>query len=155
MLRLLYLMWIGTKDPTYGPIDSGHLAGAWSRLWEVPRICAHFMLDPAEWGLFWPVFFFAVPILVWKGGRREIAMAGGTLLALATYTCIFYFTNWELHLHVEQAYSRLLCHLAPAAVVLVVIAYWYIAWGRLSDLSAGESGFETAAGRKGRRKNGP
>jgi len=136
MLRIIYLQWINLNDVTYGPIDSVHLANALSRFWQIPASCARFMFDLPEWGLFWPVFFLALPIVVWKGGKREIALAGGTLAALATYTSIFYFTNWEFHLHIEQAYSRLLCQLAPAAAVLTTIAYWYGGGRKLSDLSA-------------------
>ena len=89
----------------------------------------HFMLDRTDWGVFWPVFFLSVPIVLWKGGRRERALIGGTLTALAAYTAIFYFTNWDIHIHIEQAYSRLLVHLAPAAAVVSVIAYQYLGWG--------------------------
>jgi len=142
-LRMLYLRWIHLNDVTYGPIDSAHLANALSRFWQIPATCARFMFDLPEWGLFWPVFFLALPIVFWKGGRREIALAGGTLAALAAYTSIFYFTNWEFHLHIAQAYSRLLSQLAPAAAVLTTIAYWYGVRGKLADLSPGEGSVQS------------
>jgi hypothetical protein len=72
-------------------------------------------------------------------------LAGGTVAALAAYTSVFYFTNWEFHLHIEQAYSRLLCQLAPAAAVLTTIAYWYGVREELADLSPEESRLETAS----------
>ena len=143
MLRLFYLEWMSAKDSTYGPMDRDHLSAAWNNLWEVPKTCARFMFDRAEWGFFWPAFFVAVGILLWRGRRREIAIAGGTLLALASYTSIFYFTNWEFHLHIEQAYTRLLSQLAPVAAVLIVTAYVSLASGVLPGLKPEEPEFDT------------
>ena len=129
-LRGIYLLWIDTKDLTYGPLDKPHFVQAYARLWTVPVACAHFMLNRADWGVFWPVFFVSAGIVIWKGDRRARLLCAGTLAALAAYTSIFYFTNWEVHLHIEQAYTRLLAQLSPAAAVLTVVAYQCLAGRR-------------------------
>jgi hypothetical protein len=131
-MRVLYLNWVSATDPTYGPFDKRHFMMAYQRLWDVPAICAHYMFDRATWGVFWPVFFLAVPVVIWKGDGKVRALTAAILTALAAYTGVFYFTNWEIHLHIEQAYSRLLVHLSPVAAVLVVVAYQYLAAGRLA-----------------------
>jgi hypothetical protein len=129
-LRVYYLRWTESSDLTYGPIDAQHLAEAWNRLVAVPRLCLPYIIDPNEWGVFWPAVGVAVAILVWMGGKQERGLAIGTVLAGACYTGIFYFTNWDIKIHIEQAYTRLLSHLAPAAAISLAAAYGLLFWGR-------------------------
>ena len=128
-LRISYLRWMVASDLTYGPIDTPHLTEAWNRLAAVPRICLPYLVDPNEWGVFWPAFCVAAAILVWLGGTRERGLAIGTVLAGASYTGIFYFTNWDIKIHIDQAYTRLLCHLAPAAAISLAAAYGQLLGG--------------------------
>ena len=123
MLRRLYVLWVDAHDLTYGPLDMAHIERAFSLLTTVPALCLRPMLDFSEWGLFWPAFLVAVPVLLLAGSRVQRLLVLGILLALAAYTSVFLFTNWDVQLHIDQAYSRLLTHLAPAAAIVIVAAY--------------------------------
>ena len=46
-----------------------------------------------------------------------IALA--TVAAMGVVASVFLFTNWDIAVHVEGAYSRLLAQLAPAAAVVI------------------------------------
>lgn len=132
LLRRYYLAWIDARDPTYGPFDSAHLEAAVTRLLMVVRLCSSMMLDFSEWALFWPAFFLSVLIILITGCRLLKWLGLGTLAVICAYTAIFLFTNWDVRLHIEQSYSRLLVHIAPAASILLVAAYSLV-WKRLRE----------------------
>jgi hypothetical protein len=77
------------------------------------------MLDPFTWSFFWPAFLFGCVVVVTSGSRRLKCLTAATVAGLATYAGIFLFTNWEVGLHIQQAYPRLLVHLTPAAAVVI------------------------------------
>ena len=124
ILRIWMIYWVGGHDPVFGSLSS---AATWSRayvrLLEVPRLCLDRLIDFHEWGLLWPAFLLAIPIVLIAGQRREkmAVLAAGS--ALASYTSIFYFTNWDVFQHISTAYDRLLSQIAPLVVVILVMAY--------------------------------
>jgi hypothetical protein len=122
-LRWGYLRWLHIPDPTYGPIDSPHLARAWTLLRLDAALCLRALLDLRDWAFLWPAFFVAAAILAVRGAPRERCLALATATALAMYSGIFLFSNWTLEVHVPNAYPRLLVHLAPPAVVTILIGY--------------------------------
>lgn len=122
-VRLLSMVWLHSNDPTYGPLDQAHFARAYANLLTVPRLCIQQMLIASEWGVFWPAFGLAVIIVALLGSQRERAVVAGTAAALAAYTSIFYMTNWELSLHISQAFNRLLVQIAPLAALAMGVAY--------------------------------
>ena len=98
-------------------------AGRTERLAEVPSLCFAKLIDWREWGFVWPAVFLAIPMVLAKGTGRERAGALTTGLALIAYSSIFYFTNWPVPQHIYVAYDRLLEHLAPMAVLILIMAY--------------------------------
>ncbi|WP_321472006.1 hypothetical protein [uncultured Paludibaculum sp.] len=122
-LRILTILWLHVDDPTYGPLDKQHLAHAYENLVTVPRLCLLHALNLREWGLFWPVFLLAAIAIVIVGNWRERAVAAGASLAVVTYISIFYFTNWDITLHIDQAFDRLMVQVAPAAALVIAAAF--------------------------------
>ena len=123
-LRISYVRWIGAGDTTYAPINTWSLGRAFGRIPDVLRLAAQALLDWKTWGLFWAVFLLAaIALLVTRSGPGARTAAAATLAGLAAYTAVFLFTNWPVRLQVEQAYPRLLQQLAPAAAVVIVLAY--------------------------------
>jgi hypothetical protein len=145
-LRWLSLVWLQSQDPTYGPLDWTHLLRAYQNLMLVPQMCLNRMLNVSEWGVFWPAFLSSVVILAVMGTWRERALAGAALAAVFAYTLIFYLTNWDIKLHVEQAYSRLLVQVAPAASVAVACAYERLAGCKHQPLLEAERQLSSARG---------
>ena len=64
-------------------------------------------------------------VLLIRRGRADVrALTFGTLAVLAEYGAIFLFTNWsDVALHIEQAFPRLLAHIAPVAAVSVLTIF--------------------------------
>jgi hypothetical protein len=137
VLRRAYLAWMVTPGTVYGPFDKAHFALALQRLWLIPSICAHFMFSQPDWGIFWPVFAVALPVLFWKGGARERALACAVVAMIAMDHIIFYFSNKDIAVLIEQSYTRLLVQLAPAAVLVSIIGYQYVVAGKLNAEQAG------------------
>jgi hypothetical protein len=50
---------------------------------------------------------------------------------------IFYFSNKDIAVLIEQSYTRLLVQLAPAAVLVSIIGYQYVVAGKLNAEQAG------------------
>ena len=122
--RLAFLRWLDVHDPTYGPINAANLERAVERLGLVVRVCLRLALDPAVWGVLWPLALIASLVLWARGAKSERALAGALWSAIGAYTAILLFTNWDVELQAVQAYHRLLSHLAPAALVAIALSYW-------------------------------
>ena len=121
-LRLAFLRWIRLRDTTY-TLDGESLSQVVDRAAVVVPTAFGLALDPALWGLFWPAFLIAAIVLAFRGTRGERALAGAVVAAMAAYTAIFLFTNWEIVLHLRQAYTRLLSQIAPAAAIAIAFGY--------------------------------
>ena len=132
-LRVLYLIWVHPNDLTYGPLDYPHLVRARGLSLEVPLVCLGHLLDRREWGLFWPGFFVAGAVLLLSGNARQRLIALGSGVAILLYTSIFYFTNWNYKLQIDQAYDRLLCQVAPVAALCIGAAFAKIVGDRNSE----------------------
>jgi hypothetical protein len=112
-----YLAWIPSQDAMYAdPSLAGFTKG--------PLVLLHcwkHLGDYTEWGLLWPCFAGAALIIWFRGELEQKFAAAGVMAALGAYTVVFYFTNWgDVQLHIDQAFPRLLVHLAPIATVLVI-----------------------------------
>ena len=121
-LRAWYTAWLGVHDPTYGPVDASHLARIPSLLGELIRLSLAYLFDPSTWSFFWPAFLLASAVVMTSGSLRVRCVAAATLGGLLSCSSVFLFTNWDLSLHMEQAFQRLLSHLAPAAAVVIAAA---------------------------------
>ena len=122
--RLAFLRWLDVHDPTYGPINAANLERAVERLGLVVRVCFRLALDPAVWGVLWPLALIASLVLWARGAKSERTLAGALWSAIGAYTAILLFTNWDVELQAVQAYHRLLSQLAPAALVAIALSYW-------------------------------
>ena len=134
-VRQWELRWTEAVSLTYGPLDAAHFRRAAELIWHVPQLCASYAFSIADWGLLWPAFLIAAPLLLLIGSRLERTLAAASCAALGAYMSIFYFTNWPVHLHIDQAIMRLLTHVAPIATVLVVCG-----WLRLNGAEAAKHG---------------
>jgi hypothetical protein len=123
LLRLGFLRWYGIDDRTYSHIDASSLSRALDRVGLVVSTAAGLALDPAVWGVLWPLFLVAGLALGRLGSPAERCLVGAVLAALAAYTAIFLFTNWNVPLHLRQAYTRLLAQIAPAAAIAIALSY--------------------------------
>jgi hypothetical protein len=119
VLRVAYVRWVGAPEFVY----SGALGAAAARLPRAARLCLLQLLDPRQWGLFWPAFLAAALIIVARGRNRDKALAVSTAGGLAVAVVPFLFTTWPMDLQIEQAYFRLAAQLAPAAAVVLVLGY--------------------------------
>ena len=117
--RVTYVRWLGLHDTTWGPFDAEHFARAWKSVGLVVSLCLRLLLDPREWGLFWPAFLVASVLVAAKGLTRPTCLAIATGTTILIYASIFLFTNWSFAVHIEGAYTRLLAQLAPAAAVVI------------------------------------
>jgi hypothetical protein len=121
--RLAYLRWLGIDDTLFNSPDAGHLGAALARADHVALLCARSLLNPLNWGLFWPAFLAAGLILAFRGGARETCIAAATAAAILVSAAPFLFTNWALDAHIAQAYFRLLAQIAPAAAVAIAAGF--------------------------------
>ena len=121
--RLAFLRWVHVYDATFGPMDGHHLRQAFERLGLVADLCARVAVALPSWGLFWPAFAVASVLLLIHGSRRERCLAGAVWAGILASSAIFLFTNWNVAVHVGQAYARLLAQIAPAAAIAMCFAY--------------------------------
>jgi hypothetical protein len=121
--RVAYLRWLGINDTQFDPIDAGHVGKALERTGRVAFLCVKSLLNPFNWGLFWPAFLAAGLVLAWRGSSREKCLAAATAAGVVLFAAPFLFTNWELDAHIAQAHFRLLAQLAPAAAVTIAAGY--------------------------------
>ena len=117
--RISYVRWLGIHDTTFGPLDAEHRARALKSVGLVASLCLRFLLDPKTWGLFWPAFFLAGLLIAAARLKRPACLAAATTVTMVIYATIFLITNWEIQVHIEGAYTRLLAQLAPAAAVVI------------------------------------
>ena len=136
-MRWLSLIWVQSQDLTYGPLDHAHFVRAYENVFVVPNACARHMLNVSEWGIFWPVFLLASIIVLLKGAWLERAIAIGTCAAFIADVSIFYFTNWDVILHINQAFNRLLVQIAPAAALVIGVAYIHLRGDFRSEAASG------------------
>jgi hypothetical protein len=118
--RIAFVKWTRVHDKTWGPFDAEHVSKAMQNLGAVIQLCLHYMLDPRSWGLFWPAFLVAAIAVAISGPARLRVHALATASAAAIEAGLFLFTNWDIQVHIEGAYTRLLAQLAPAAAVVIV-----------------------------------
>lgn len=138
LLRMWMVEWVGGHDVEFASLASAaSWTRAYERLQEVLSLCFIKMMDWNQWGLLWPAYLVAIPLILIEGTRRERAGVLATTLALIAYTSLFYFTNWPVSEHISVAYDRLLEQLAPMAVLVLVMAYVRL---RSSTLTAPYSG---------------
>lgn len=121
--RYAYVVWTTAHDAVYGPIDRMHLIAGVARLGLVLSLASKYALNFHNWAVFWPVFLFAAAVVLIWGSTLIRLVTAGTVAALAAYTAIFLFTNWDVRVHIEQAYDRLLSHVAPAAALSMLGAF--------------------------------
>lgn len=122
-VRKFYQHWMNVFDPTYSPVNPRTLIKAYDVSEEVLRTCAHYLLRISEWGILWPAVGIACIVLFVAGPLRARVLSLALLAGIAVDTAIFCFTNWEVHLHIDQAYDRLLTQIAPVAAVTIAVAY--------------------------------
>ena len=119
VLRFLFVRWVGPTHEVYSQTFSAAL----DRIPRVARLCAAELIDPPQWGLFWPGLLLASALLLMTGANRERALAASVPAGLFLMAVPFLFTSWPLEVQVSQAYSRLASQLAPAAAVVLVLGY--------------------------------
>jgi len=123
LLRFAYLRWIDAPELTY----QISMRTALTRIPHVARLCMTDLLDLKQWGLFWPAVAIAAGVLWRRGSNLDRSLAATIAAGLALLCAPFLVTTWPVELHVYQAYFRLVAQIAPAAAVVLVLAYTRIA----------------------------
>ena len=126
-LRVAYLWWTDAVDITFGY----NLGRAYHRIAELPGVELPLLIHWDDWALYWPAVLVACVILLVLGRTVERALAAGLALAIAAYSGLYLFTNWEMALHISNSYTRLLQDFIPVASVTLAAAY-----GRMSGTGA-------------------
>ncbi len=121
--RILYRQWTKAVDMEFAGLDVPSLSRAVSRIGLVATETVRYASDFQQWGLLWPVFVAAAVVLISRGDRSERRMALAVAGTSVLYAAIFLMTNWDVPLHVENAFPRLLGQIAPIAVVVIVSAW--------------------------------
>jgi hypothetical protein len=119
LLRVWYLSWTGIGDPDFWPNGGTKLADALPRLPLLPGLCAKLMFNWSNWAFFWPAFGVASLTIVWFARDVYRYVLGAVWLAILADSGMFLLTNWDMALHIESAYDRLLSHVAPIAAVCI------------------------------------
>ena len=127
--RITYRQWTRAVDIEFAGLDVPSLSRAVSRIGLVATETVRHASDFWRWGVLWPAFAAAAVVLIFWGDRSERRMAMAVAGTTVLYAAIFLMTNWDVPLHVEQAFSRLLGQLAPIAVVVIVCAWWRLRSG--------------------------
>jgi hypothetical protein len=83
------------------------------------------LLALPRWSLLWPVVVAVFPALVLSGRKsRWYPWAATVCLPLLLYPCVYFFSTWNsLEMHVASSLPRLLVQIAPAAALMVGIAF--------------------------------
>jgi hypothetical protein len=118
-IRVTYVRWTRVHDITWGPFDAEHRLRALHNVGLDVSTCLRMMLAPWTWGLFWPAFFAGAALAAaWR--RKPLVLASLALaVAMAVEAGVFLVTNWDVALHIEGAYARLLAQLTPVAAVVI------------------------------------
>lgn len=92
-----------------------HLSG------EIGRACLDLALAPQAWGLFWPLFLFALVIAPRALSRRlPVLCCLAVVVPACLYGATYLFTRWRpVTLHVESSFTRLMLQLALPAILLI------------------------------------
>lgn len=116
VLKFLLLRWNHSQDREFG----ADMIRTLQRLWDVPFLAYGYLSDFRYWGFLWPSLALAIAVVLWRGTKQErlLGMAAGA--AVFAYTGIFYFTNWDLRLHMESAYQRILAQLVPISFLCII-----------------------------------
>jgi hypothetical protein len=122
VLRLAHIAWNTSPDPLFVAAGWTALGRAAGRFSEVVVHCGRWLVDPGEWGVFWLAALPAAGILAAGGRRMEAWLSRALITVVALYSGIFLFSTWPVALHVEQAYTRLLSHVAPLGAVILAAA---------------------------------
>lgn len=120
--RVGYVRWIGIRDTTWGPFDAEHRLRAWRSVGIVTSLCLRWLVSFWNWGLLWPAFLAAAIFLIATRQTRPAILSLAVLTAVAMEAGLFLFTNWDIALHIDGAYVRLLIQLSPAAAVVIAAA---------------------------------
>jgi hypothetical protein len=123
LLRVGYLSWLDYNDTDFRPITWLNFVMAMDLLGRVGVLCAKYLMNFQQFGIFWPVFAISSVVLLIKGSSREKGLAAGVILAIAAYSSTFLFTGWDITVHFATAYDRLLTHVAPVAAACIVAGY--------------------------------
>jgi hypothetical protein len=118
-LRIALVRWVPLPYDIYG----GEMSEAAARIPLVTRLCLAELLDPRQWGLFWPAFLLAAAALIRHGSPDDRALIAAVVAGLGVLMVPFLVTSWPVPLQITQAYSRLAAQLAPAAAVALVLGY--------------------------------
>jgi hypothetical protein len=122
-LRAAYLAWAHVPDPEFSIFGVGTLARAITRVPVVAKLTLVEMFHVRTWGLLWPAALVGGAAVVAAGTRAARTLLLGTGLAVAAYSAVFLWTNWNLELHFDNAYPRLASQLAPAVVLTVLCGF--------------------------------
>jgi len=112
------------KPPTgdnFLPITSQTLWNNLDRATVIIPSAINEMLNWKHWGVLWPMV--AVSIALLAVDRRLAALAGAVIAPIALYCGIYFFSAWPgFDIHMSSSFPRLLIHITPVAVMVVVIA---------------------------------
>ena len=99
----------------------------WSNFWRVPAIARGAlveMMNWGHWGLLWALMLWACILCLRHRRRQQLLVILLTIaLPVCAYLVTYIFSSWPSFVtHMETSFPRLLIHVSPAAVLMIVIA---------------------------------
>jgi len=97
-----------------------------NNLWRGPQIAravTHELLNWRDWGPLWVAVVAAALLLIANRSReRRIILPAAVFLPIALYAGAYIFTRWDLLLHLNNSFPRLLIHVSLLAMLTVAVA---------------------------------
>ncbi len=128
---LLFGGWRIFLTVTRAPLETDFLpptlATLRSHLGLIPEICGGVIrefLRWHKWGILWPGFVCAAFLAIRSSNRAVTAvLLPSVFLPIACYSGIYLFSAWSpVTVHISSSFSRLLLHVMPTALLLIVLA---------------------------------
>jgi hypothetical protein len=121
--RIVHQTFIHGVDRTFAPVLSLRAGTILARGPGIASGMLRSLISFRAWGLLWPAFAIALLIVARRAPRsRAMPIATAAALAILAYGSTFLYTRWNVSLHLDQAFPRLIAQVAPLAAATIAAA---------------------------------